>query len=53
MNDFMESLGWEYVPTGPNEWEWLKFDASGKCIASQGDETWTKDCSEWEAISGL
>lgn len=39
----LNALGWEFVPTGPNEWEWRKFDAAGRCVAAQGGATWVAD----------
>lgn len=34
-------LGWQFVPTGPEEWEWVLFDAVTRCSkARQGDEQW-------------
>ncbi len=42
----LESLGWQFLPIGPNEWEWRKFDQNGKVTAIQGDEQWAKDMSD-------
>jgi hypothetical protein len=39
----LRELGWQFYPTGPNEWEWLKFDISGRLIGCQGDEIWKQD----------
>ena len=38
----LEALGWDFVPTGPNEWEWVKFK-DGAPIARQGDDIWRRD----------
>jgi hypothetical protein len=41
---WLESLGWEFMPTGPNEWEWLKFDIDGNVVvAQQGSAEWCRD----------
>lgn len=37
--DHMESLGWLFMPTGPEEWEWLLFDGD-KVVARQGGALW-------------
>lgn len=44
----MASLGWTFVPTGPNEWEWRKFapPPDERSIAAQGDSTWIADLSK-------
>lgn len=42
----MVKLGWEFVPTGPNEWEWLKFDQHDNIIARQGDKEWGSDLNK-------
>lgn len=39
----LAAWGWDFMPTGPDEWEWLKFDATGACIARQGDAVWKRD----------
>jgi hypothetical protein len=39
----LELDGWDFVPTGPDEWDWLKFNNEGKCVASCGSETWARD----------
>lgn len=38
----LEGEGWDFVPTRPEEWEWLKIEA-GLIIARQGSPTWYKD----------
>lgn len=45
----LHAQGWQFMPTGPNEYDWLKFDKAGERIASGGDDTWRKDV---EAITG-
>ena len=42
----MMKLGWEFMPTGPEEWEWVKFDKDGSIIARQGDGDWAEDLSK-------
>ena len=44
----LEKLGWQFIPTGPDEWEWKKFDSKGNVVAVQNDEMWKKDV--WKAI---
>lgn len=40
----LEALGWDFVQYAPEEWEWKKFnEATGECIARQGDATWAYD----------
>lgn len=40
----LEKRGWAFLPTGPNEYEWVKFRPFGRStIARQGDETWAAD----------
>lgn len=47
----LKKLGWEFMQTGPEEWQWMKFNPeSGAVIAVQGDETWKKD-REWADLS--
>lgn len=47
MSDFeiaaLENMGWDFLPYGPEEWMWMKFDESGKRIAVQGDLVWKED----------
>lgn len=38
----LKELGWDIVPTGPEEWEWLKFNGD-EVIAREGDDTWWHD----------
>ena len=38
----LEKLGWDFVPTSPNEYEWCKF-YDGHVIAVEGDGTMTRD----------
>lgn len=40
--DKLRSCGWDFYMTGPNEWQWLKFDDQF-CTAVQGDATWVRD----------
>lgn len=39
----LEALGWDFVPTAPDEYDWLKFANDGEIIARGGDEVWAKD----------
>lgn len=39
----MAARGWEFFPTGPNEWDWIKFDSEEKEVARQGSEEWHRD----------
>jgi hypothetical protein len=39
---YMKSLGWEFMPTEANQWEWLKF-VDNLVVARQGDPTWSAD----------
>lgn len=41
--DTLESMGWSFVPYGPNEWEWRLFDEEGLCIGQMCDENWARD----------
>ena len=41
--EFMKFRGWDFVPTGPNEWEWKLFSPEGAILATQGDSTWAHD----------
>lgn len=38
----LKELGWQFLMTGPNEFQWMKFDED-KCIAQQCDEVWKAD----------
>ncbi len=40
--DILEQMGWEFMPTGSEEWTWLKFDGDA-LTATQGDATWVHD----------
>lgn len=42
----IELSGWNFLPTGPEEWDWLKADSDGRIVARQGDETWRKDMQQ-------
>ncbi len=44
----LKALGWDFLPYAPDEWQWMKFDADGKCIAIQCDQTWARDCYDIE-----
>lgn len=46
----LEALGWDFLPYGPSEWQWMKFDATGKRIAVQSDAVWGADV---RAITGI
>lgn len=46
----LEALGWDFLPYGPNEWQWMKFDATGKRIAVQCDAVWGADV---RAVTGI
>lgn len=39
----LRDLGWEFVQTGPEEFEWVKFDRHGRRFAVQGDTFWFHD----------
>ncbi len=41
--DGLERLGWEFLPTEPNQYNWLKFDKCGGKIAQGGDAIWSAD----------
>ncbi len=41
--ELLKKLGWVFVPTGPEEWEWIKFDKGGEPIGRQGSEHWKQD----------
>jgi hypothetical protein len=43
VQEHLKRLGWRFVPTGPNEWEWIKFDDLGRPEASQGSAIWAAD----------
>ena len=32
----LHRLGWDFLPNGPNEWEWMKFDKKGNRVATDG-----------------
>ncbi len=36
-------LGWEFYPTGPDEFSWLKFDDKDKVVGVQDDGIWLHD----------
>lgn len=38
----LKELGWKFLMTGPNEFQWMKFNGN-RCIAQQGDEVWETD----------
>ncbi len=46
----LKRLGWEFFPTGPNEYDWLKFDACGHRVAQGGDPIWSADVT---SVAGL
>lgn len=37
------ALGWMFCPTGPDSWNWIKFDRAGQPIATEGDPAWRSD----------
>lgn len=41
--DNLRAKGWDFIPWGPNEWNWAKFATDGKCIAQGMDETFFED----------
>ncbi len=46
----LNNLGWAYLPTGPDEWDWIKTDGHGKVIARGGDKVWAADVvTAWES----
>lgn len=51
----LRGLGWDFVPTGPNEFDWLLFGA-GKVIAHAGGAHWAHALMEigvlTEAVGG-
>ncbi len=60
--DALEALGWDFVQTGSNAWEWMKFNSNktllpGKYIlptgllARQGSKTWRDDLAKTEGSS--
>ena len=50
--DKMKAFGWDFVPTGPNEWEWVKFDNAGNVCAREGSKTWHEDIKEAGGCDG-
>lgn len=45
----LKLLGWDFYPTGPNEWDWLKFDEEGKKIGQGGGDLWAADLASLRA----
>jgi hypothetical protein len=45
----LEARGWEFVPIGPNEWTWIKFDKDGNVSSFQGDSNWRSDLRRIDA----
>ena len=39
----LKTLGWDFLPTGLNEWDWLKFSKDGIYFAREGDAIWDVD----------
>ena len=39
----LDGMGWQFLPTGPDEYSWIKFDGAGVRIASGGDDVWAED----------
>lgn len=52
MVDIMLARGWEFVPTGPEEWTWLLFNSAGVIIARQGDARWRRDLASGDKSRG-
>ena len=48
----LHARGWEFVPTGPDEWEWVKFGPDGKRVASQCDGVWAGDVADAPFVPG-
>jgi hypothetical protein len=46
----LKLLGWDFYMTGPNEWQWIRFNAAGRTVAVQGDEYWSNDLKLIEAV---
>lgn len=44
----LEAMGWAFYPSGPNEYEWMKFKGDTR-VARGGEETWFRDLDEAEA----
>jgi hypothetical protein len=42
----LEKLGWTFMMTGPNEWDWIKFGKDDRSTARGGDETWARDMAD-------
>jgi hypothetical protein len=47
----LEKLGWTFMMTGPNEWDWMKVEpgltrGGYHVCARGGDETWARDVAE-------
>lgn len=41
--DLMEGMGWEWMMTCHDAWEWLKFDSTGTMVARQSGQCWDND----------
>lgn len=41
--DLLEGMGWEWIMTCHDAWEWLKFNPTGTCEAWQGGQCWATD----------
>lgn len=39
----LKAMGWDFLPYAPNEWQWMKFDATGKYLAQEGEPVWAAD----------
>lgn len=39
----LEKYGWKFMPLGPNEYSWLKFDGSENVMAYEGGSEWYRD----------
>lgn len=44
----LEAMGWRFYPSGPNEYEWMKF-AGDTRVARGGDAAWFTDVKTAEA----
>lgn len=46
----LKDMGWDYLPTGPDEYDWLKIGAGGRVVARGGDKVWAEDVVKaWES----
>jgi hypothetical protein len=45
----MRKFGWEFMPAGPNEYKWLKFDDDWLVCAEGGTDAFYQDLIAAEA----